>query len=155
MIHPAPFQPSNPQPPPKKNFPTSFLPLVSKGMSSQLPGVSAGHLYTAPALSTPGCPDSALGAPTNSLQKIRGKGKCGIREGGGGGYILFPTSPQGSSDLSHVSVLVFDRQPHIQFLEMVNTLSLIPSSIFALSIFHQANVSSHDCACVKAGLICM
>ena len=59
-------------------------------------------------------------------------------------YILFPTSPQGSSDLSHVSVLVFDRQPHIQFLEMVNTLSLIPSSIFALSIFHQANVSSHD-----------
>ena len=119
------MQLSNPQPPPKKNFPTSFLPLVSKGMSSQLPGVSAGHLYTAPALSTPGCPDSALGAPTNSLQEIRGKGKCGIREGGGG-YILFPTSPQGSSDLSHVpAVLVFDRQPHIQFLEMVERMPFL------------------------------
>ena len=116
------------QPPPKKNFPTPFLPLVSKGMSSQLPGVSAGHLYTAPALSTPGCPDSALGAPTNSLQEMRGNGKCGIREGGGGGggYILFPTSPQGSSDLSHVAVvLVFDRQPPIQFLEMVERMPFL------------------------------
>ena len=128
---------SNPQPPPKKNFPTSFLPLVSKGMSSQLPGVSAGHLYTAPALSTPGCPDSALGAPTNSLQEIRGKGKCGIQPLRRG-HLISPTRRCWyliDSPLSNFWRWLVERMP----------LSLIPSSILALAIFHQANASSHDC----------
>ena len=46
-----------------------FLPLVSKGMRSHCPGLSGGHLNTAPPLMTSGCPESAVGAPTNSLKR--------------------------------------------------------------------------------------
>ena len=44
------------------------LPLVSNGMRSQFLADSGGHLKTAPPFTTSGWPESAVGAPTKSLQ---------------------------------------------------------------------------------------
>lgn len=51
------------------------LPLVSNGMRSQFLADSGGHLKTAPPFTTSGWPESAVGAPTKSLQWRRTRWK--------------------------------------------------------------------------------